>query len=245
MLFSPRLRPLVGLMVLSCLMEAQSPEPPKREVLRFEAEWRLIRAGTVEVAWTDLRQAELKIFTTGVVGRLYRVEDSYKANYDPGLCVVNSVMDAQEGKRHRDTRITFDRAAKRGSYLERDVTLDKVVAQKELDIPACVHDVLGALRLLRSQNLKPGQNWQLPVSDGKKVVSARVECQAKEDVDTPAGKFKATRYEAFLFNGVLYGRKGRLFIWISDDEKRLPVQIRVQLPFYIGTVTVQLEKVDP
>jgi hypothetical protein len=64
-------------------------------------------------------------------------------------------------------------------------------------------------------------------------------------VNTPAGKFKATRYEAFLFNGVLYGRKGRLFVWISDDEKRLPVQIRVQLPFYIGTVTVQLEKVEP
>lgn len=245
MVFSLRLRPLVGLVAIASLVHAQSPEPPRREVLRFEAEWRLIRAGTVEVAWTDLRQADLKVFTSGVVGRLYRVENSYKANYDPGFCIVNSVMDAQEGKRHRDTRVTFDRAAKRASYLERDVHQEKIVAQKELDIPACVHDVLGALRLLRSQNLKPGQNWQVPVSDGKKLVSARVECQAKEDVNTPAGKFKATRYEAFLFNGVLYGRKGRLFVWISDDEKRLPVQIRVQLPFYIGTVTVQLEKVEP
>jgi hypothetical protein len=63
-------------------------------------------------------------------------------------------------------------------------------------------------------------------------------------VKTPAGTFQTTRYEAFLFNGVLFGRKGRLFIWISDDEARLPVQIRVQLPFYIGTVTIQLEKVE-
>jgi hypothetical protein len=43
---------------------------------------------------------------------------------------------------------------------------------------------------------------------------------------------------------VLYRRKGRLFVWISEDERRLPVQIRIQMPFYIGTVTLQLEKVE-
>ena len=83
---------------------------------------------------------------------------------------------------------------------------------------------------------------ELPVSDGKKVIMARVESQAKETIRTPLGQFNATRYEAFLFNGVLYARKGRLFVWISDDDKRLPVQIRVQLPFYVGTITLQLEK---
>ena len=41
---------------------------------------------------------------------------------------------------------------------------------------------------------------------------------------------------------MLYRRSGRLFVWLTDDERRLPVQIRVQLRFYIGTVTLQLEK---
>jgi hypothetical protein len=61
-------------------------------------------------------------------------------------------------------------------------------------------------------------------------------------VKTPAGQFDTIKYEAFLFNGQLYRRKGRLFVWLTDDDRRLPVQVRVQLPFYIGTVTLQLEK---
>ena len=56
--------------------------------------------------------------------------------------------------------------------------------------------------------------------------------------------FQTLRCEAFIMNGEMFGRKGRLYIWISQDERRLPVQIRVQMPFYIGTVTVTLEKLE-
>jgi hypothetical protein len=244
MVLPPRLRALLGLFTLGTLLSAQTAPPPAREVLTYEAEWRLIRAGTAEVTWTGDSQAELKIVTAGLVDRLYRIEDNLKSQYAPGFCITGSVMDAQEGKRHRDIKVTYDRTKKRASYLERDVLADKVTAQKEIDIPACVHDVLGALHVLRTKRVEPGQSITFPVSDGKKLVSAKVEAQERETVKTPAGTFQTTRYEAFLFNGVLYGRKGRLFIWISDDDRHLPVQIRVQLPFYIGTVTLQLEKIE-
>ena len=59
------------------------------------------------------------------------------------------------------------------------------------------------------------------------------------------GKFNAIRYEAFLFNDVIYKREARLFVWISDDARRLPVQIQVRMKFHIGTVTLQLDKVEP
>jgi hypothetical protein len=45
-----------------------------------------------------------------------------------------------------------------------------------------------------------------------------------------------------MLNGVVYTRKGRLFIWLTDDARHLPVQIRLKLPFPIGTVTLQLQK---
>jgi hypothetical protein len=214
----------------------------KTEILSFGVEWRLVRAGEATLTHTGNSQSHLKLFSSGLVARLYRVEDDYKANYGPGHCIADSFMDAQEGHRHRETKITFDDARKRVNYLERDLEKDTVVVAKETDIPGCVHDVLGALHLLRTAALEPGQSWEVPISDGKKVVRARVECQEKEVVKTPLGSFPSKRYEALLFNGNFYGRKGRLFIWISDDSRHLPVQIRVQLPFYIGTVTVQLEK---
>ena len=63
-----------------------------------------------------------------------------------------------------------------------------------------------------------------------------------EQVKTPAGAFKTVRYEAFLFNNVIYSRSGRVYIWLTDDARRLPVQIQVRLQVHIGTITLQLEK---
>jgi len=45
-----------------------------------------------------------------------------------------------------------------------------------------------------------------------------------------------------MLNGVVYARRGRAFFWLSEDQRRLPVQIRIHMPFYVGTVTLQLEK---
>jgi hypothetical protein len=73
-------------------------------------------------------------------------------------------------------------------------------------------------------------------------VMARVEAQEREVVKTDAGTFKTVRYEAFLFDNVLYRRQGRLFVWLTDDAQKLPVQVRIRLPFYIGTVTLLLQK---
>jgi hypothetical protein len=102
--------------------------------------------------------------------------------------------------------------------------------------------VVGALFYLRTLNLEPGQSTQIPVSDGKKSVMAKVEAQEREDVKTPDGTFKTIRYEAYLFDNVLYRRSAHLNIWLTDDRRKLPVQIRVRLQFAIGSITLQLEK---
>ena len=63
-----------------------------------------------------------------------------------------------------------------------------------------------------------------------------------ETIKTPAGSYDAIQCEVFLMNGVVYTRKGRVLIWISNDERRLPVQIRLKMAFPVGTVTLQLQK---
>ena len=41
---------------------------------------------------------------------------------------------------------------------------------------------------------------------------------------------------------MIYIRKGRAFIWATDDADRTPVEIKLRLSFPIGTVTLDLEK---
>ncbi|MDX2150949.1 MAG: DUF3108 domain-containing protein [Bryobacteraceae bacterium] len=213
--------------------------------LHYGVEWRLIRAGTAKLT-TDgsltPRSIHLHLQSVGLVNKLFRVDDRYSVNLNAKGCPTDVFLHAEEGNRRRETKIAFDHDAKKLSYLERDLLKNTVVLAKELEIPACAFDIMGALTHLRRQKLEPGQSIQIPVTDGKKIVSARVEALEREDIRTPAGAFKTVRYEAHLFNNVLYARKGRLFVWLTDDERKLPVQIRARLQFHVGTITLQLEK---
>ena len=221
---------------------------PAQEILDYTVEWRLITAGKARLAWGPTHhsnpgwQADLHLESVGLVSKLFKVNNDYISNLEPGLCATGSYLKAEEGKRHKETRVTFNREAHKADYLETDLDKKAVAARDEIDIPPCVHDVLGALYLLRTLNLEPGQNTQVAVSDGKRSVMARVEAQQQENIKTPAGAYKTIRYEAFLFNNVLYRRYGHLYLWLTDDSRRLPVQIRVRLQFAIGTITLQLAK---
>ena len=218
-----------------------SAQPPT-ETLHYAVDWRFVRAGEVQVNWTNDTRADLQIKTTGVVASLYTVLHNYHTTYDPGLCVTTINLNARENRRNREVNVTFDRENKMAHFLEKDLNTGATALAKDIEIPACAHDVAGALRRLRQLRPAVGTSIELPVSDGKKVIMARVEAQQREMITTPLGQFSAIRYEAFLFNGVFYARKGRLFLWVTEDEKRLPIQLRVQLPFYVGTITLQLEK---
>jgi hypothetical protein len=151
------------------------------------------------------------------------------------------MLKANEGSKRRETRATFDGERRKASLLERDLVKNTAFSQ-EIEILPCEHDVIGALYELRTMDVEPGQSVQIPVSDGKRAVLGRGEAQERETLKIAGVAYQTIRYEAFLFNNVLYRRPARLFLWLTDDERKLPVQIRVRMPFYVGTVTLQLKK---
>lgn len=221
---------------------------PSAEKLSYDVEWRLIYAGSAQLnlepkpgdphKW----DSQLHIESGGLVSKLFKLDDTYNTGMDSGFCTVMTQLDATEGKRHRDTKVVYDRARGKANYTERDLDKNTVIKTSEVDIPACALDVAAGLYKLRVDRLEPGQSMQAPMSDGKKSASVRVEAQAREEVKTKAGTFNTIRYEISLFNGVLYPRRGDLSVWLTDDAHRLPVQIRVRMSFPIGTITLELVK---
>ena len=221
---------------------------PSAEKLSYDIEWRLIYAGSallsLEPEPGDARKwnSQLHIESAGLVSKLYTLEDTYKTSMDDGFCTTATHLDAIEGKRHRDTKVLFDRARGKASSVERDLIKNSVIKSSEVEIPACAIDVVAGLYKLRMDKLEPGQSKQVPMSDGKKAAWVRVEAQGREQVKIKAGTFDTIRYEVFLFNGVLYSRKADLFVWLTDDSHRLPVQIRARMSFPVGTITFELTK---
>ena len=240
------LRPLLLLLVPISMAFPQSNPLPARESLTFNIEWRLFNAGRTTVQWSstgrDSAQINLHVESVGLVSKLFKVEDRYVANLGAGLCAQSVQLTAQEGSRDRETKITFDNANHRAAYVERDRAKNTVLLSRETEIPPCVYEIAGGLYYLRTMNLEPGQSVQVPLTDGKKSVLAKVEAQEREEIKTPAGTFKTIRYEAYVFNNVLYRRPAHLYVWLTDDRRKLPVQIRVRMQLAIGTITLFLEK---
>ena len=240
------LKPLLALVLFAPLASPQSL--PARETLYYTVEWRLITAGKAKLEWTaEPRpsagpQVNLRLESVGLVSKFFKVEDDYSVNLNAALCGQSLQMTTLEGSRQRETKVTFDSASRKASYLERDRAKNAVLAAHDIDIPPCVHDVIGGLYFLRTLNLEPGQSTEVPVSDGKKSVMAKVEAQQREDVKTSEGTFKTIRYEIYLFNEVLYRRSAHLCVWLTDDRRKLPVRVQVRMQFAIGTITLLLEK---
>lgn len=220
---------------------------PKRETLEYEVEWRLVTAGRAKLDWyaspalKDGWEAKLHLESMGLVSRLFHVSDDYTAQMTENLCATSTFMTAREGSRSRDTKVTFDAGTKKASFLEKDLKTNATV-KKEIDTAPCVHDVIGGLMALRAMNLEPGKSAQIPVSNGKKSNYLKVEAQRREDIKVPAGPQKAIRYEIFAFDNQLYNRSGHLHVWLSDDQRRVPVQIQIRLQFTIGTITLRLNR---
>jgi hypothetical protein len=223
--------------------------PGQAESLVYKAEWRLMRAGTARILYDGVangaqRKAQLSLVTEGLAGKLYRVDNRYETVFDGSFCTFSTEMNAQEGRKHRLTQVVFNARPGKAEFVERDLLKNEEVSRREIDVPPCVHDVIAGLGRLRTMPLEPGRTLTLPVSDGKKAVSARIDVQAEERIEVPLGTYSALRCEVFLFNNVLYRRKGRLFVWLTQDERRLPAQIKVDLPFYLGDVILKLESME-
>ena len=262
---SPLLAPLLAIMIPWSLAPQSTPPastaasgsagiqaPPLHETFDYGIEWRLITAGKAHLEWngspagsveggSTSGDVKLHVESAGLVSRLFLVNDEYSATLSPGFCAQSSLIEAQEGGRHKETRVTYDPAAHKASYLEKDFNKSTTVTQ-EVTIPSCVHDLIGGLIALRFLRLEPGKTAQIPVSDGKKFVLAKVESQRREQIKTGFGTVNTVLYEIYLFDNVLFRRSGHLHVWITDDERRLPVQLQVRLQFTIGTITFRLAK---
>lgn len=224
-------------------------DPPAHEMLSYNVEWRLIYAGNARLSLDRKREAEkpeweakVHLESGGLVSKLYKLDDNYTSILQDQFCSVSTLLDASERSRHHETRVTYDGAKGKASYVERDLIKNSIFKTAEADIPACVSDIIGGLFKMRTLKLEPGQSAQIPTSDGKKTANVRIEAQQREQIKVKAGTFNTIRCEAFVFNGVLYARKGQMLLWLTDDARRLPVQIRVRLSFPVGSITLELEK---
>lgn len=219
------------------------------ETLTYEIRWSVFSAGEVVAALSksgegagDPYEVKTSAHSRGFASLLFKVDDEVHSRFDPGtVCSQQISKKINEGRRHKDIRVVFDAARKLAILDERDLADPKApLKHAENEIPACVQDVITAVYFVRSRPLHVGQQILVAVNDGSKTRQVVAEVQARERIETPLGNRTAFRVETKVF-GELYRRKGRMLIWFSDDEQRLPLRIKAVIS--VGVITGNLKSV--
>lgn len=152
----------------------------------------------------------------------------------------------EQGKRVRTSEAIFDQEAKRVEYTERDPNNTQ---QPPRVITAALagptQDIVSAIYFLRTQPLTPGQTFNVAISDSGRVfqVPANVFAEQKK-MKSVMGKVSVVRVEVDLFGP---GRpveegKGKMFIWVTNDERHIPVKAR--LSHEVGQLDITLKSIQ-
>lgn len=214
------------------------------ETYTYDADWRIWNAGKVTLGLSR-EGVENRVVGTaesqGVVSMLYPVHDRFQALYEPkSFCSVSLRKHTEEGFHKRDTLISYNYARKK-SVLDETNLKNNEAKHVENDIPGCVTDVISGIMYLRSLPLIPGTSYTFPLNDGGKTVDVTAKVEAKETIKVPAGTFQTIRVSPEGVGPVK--SKGKVWIWYTDDARRIPVQMRGKM--FWGTLTLKLEKIEP
>ena len=124
-------------------------------------------------------------------------------------------------------------------------TDDMEIKKKEkFDIksPPFVRDVLAAFYYIRSQDLDVGKSIFMSNHDNKKIYDLEVKVYKREVLEVAAGKFRCLFIEPLLQGEGIFKQKGRMKVWLTDDQYKIPVQMTSEV--IVGHITTELEKIE-
>lgn len=163
---------------------------------------------------------------------------------DTFLILHTSKLDEQ-GDRVRVSDAVFDRATNVVTWTERnpnDPAAAPRVVRNVLD--GAAHDFISAIYYLRTQQLRPGQFFELAVSDSGQTARVPVRIVERKTTKSVLGRVPTLRVEIGLFGAgrLVNDRQGEMTLWITDDARRIPVRARLSAD--VGILDIKLKKVS-
>jgi hypothetical protein len=208
------------------------------EKLLFDIIW-----GGWSFKWITAGQATLELLPTqspvewqirslawcnGFFQTFYPVKDTVTSVIDSrGIYPLRFDKHLHEGSYHAAISARYDQASH--VLKTQDTTFS---------IEPFTHDVLSAFYFIRTQKIEVGDTLDLAAVSGKKKYKLRVLCHRRETVEVPAGKFKTLVVEPVLKDDGLFKAKGKLTIWVTDDESHTPVKMQSKIP--VGSIKAEL-----
>jgi uncharacterized protein DUF3108 len=190
-----------------------------------------LTATETQVGGKPAYKFELSAVSGEFLSKFFLVRDYLASWVDPRTFqTLRFEKHTVEGKRVRDELIEFD-------YARKLATRDG----KPIPIEENTLDSLSSVYYIRMLDLAPGQPVQLTVVS-KRMFPLSVVVLGRETVTTPAGTFRTIRVEPRSPSEGLIGKGKNLTLWLTDDDKKMPVQLKSKLK--VGTLLGKLRAVE-
>ena len=248
--FSLRLMRLLTTALLLVTSAAQAAEPALRdgEALTFRVGWGLfIRAGEIKISAEtsngDDGVPRLRVRTStetkGFARALYTFEGRAEAMLDAqsGRLLTNNESTKTPNKETKNS-VTFDYTTSTAAYIS------ETNPSKNATLPVPAGDPLDLIMSLvqtRMWDLKPGEQRDALVLFDNEFYELTIHADRYEEVSTPLGIFNTLvlvpRMEKTPPKG-MFKKGSAVSVWISQDEKKLPVKFQVDFKFGAGVATL-------
>lgn len=217
------------------------------ETLTYDISWsKIVTAGTAtmeikEGFLPDGKRALRFIVTThsaGLVDKFYRVYDRLESVFDPeSLQSLTFSLKESHNKKKRHRELVFNRVNRTVVSTLNDGPPETII------IPDHMQDALSSLYYLRTRDdFIAGKPIVIPVHDSGKNWSVEVQTLARETVKTPAGEFATIKVRTFPQYDGVFMNKGEIFIWLTDDSRKIPVLMKSTIA--IGSIVSTLTKIE-
>jgi len=183
----------------------------------------------VKISGRDVYYATLYTRSSKFLDTFYKIRDRLESYIDrEGVFTWKQKKKLRGGRYRSDKETIYDQEKHQALY-----------EGKKIDIPFYVQDSLSSVYYLRTQQLKKGDSLIMDANDDGKNYLVEAKVLDMEKVTTPWGKFEALRTE------IVWKRQGnaqedRSQIWLSNDEKKIPIKMEKQSR--MGKITMLLQK---
>ena len=239
-----RVSTIVGHVIATLSFLALFPGIAAAERLVYDLTWTGIKAGT---ATQELLQEKdsMKIISTARsadwISVFFPVEDRVVSILSKGTSLHLGLprdfrMTISEGHHRRDREIIFDHARKKALFIDH-----RGGERKEVDIESNTYDAYSSFYYLRNLDLIPGKSVYVSMLDNKDLYNVEVQVLRKERIKTILGEVNTILIKPIMKTEGIFNRKGAIYIWLTDDARRIPVLMKTKVA--IGSITATLVEV--
>ncbi len=208
------------------------------EYLRFDVKYGFVTAGEARMIVTDTiyagrkcHRVEFTLNTKPFFDTFFKIRDRYLTYIDSaGLFPWRFEQHIREGGFTRDFTADFDQ-----------VHHIATTSDGKFPIPSYVHDMMSALYYARTidyTGFTVGQKLHLQNFYKDSTYDLDVKFRGRQEADVDAGKFNCIIIEPLAKEGGLFKSDGRVYVWMSDDDRKIPVNVSTKIA--IGSIESEL-----